>query len=629
MGYQQKFKKELKIWQQAALPGIFVLIVVVIARLCGWLQVFEWMALDLLLRLRPAEATDDKVVIVGITEKDIRSVGSYPIPDSEIAKLIRTLQKYKPIVIGLDIVRNIPVDPGHAELIDVFQQSNNLIGIEKALPPDEILPPPQLPPAQVGFSDIIPDKDGKYRRYLLFTVSPKNHNENKYSLSLRLAIGYLSTQGIKIGNGRHDRSTIRFATTELPRILPNSGGYVGVNASGIKTLVNFRSGNQPFRVLSLNDIKTGQLDPTWLQGKIVLIGIIASSVPDFVNSSAIVSSQIPGELSGVEFHAHVCSQIIHAVTNGRSLLNFWSDEWEYLWIIAWGFVPIIIGRLTQSVWKNLIAVVVAGLCLIGIGYILILWGWWIPIAPNLLFLGINGMGMSAFAFYQHDQAQKFKINERQHTIEHAFTVIHNGPLQTLANTLRHMHAQDLPNEQLILQLEKLNLEIREIGEYLKLEALAPDESLRLGSSLKLDLKRPVHELFYEVYTSTLERVDLEYLKNIKVKIRTFEPIDDKCLNLEIKRELCLFLEEALCNVGKHAKGVKRIEAVGKQDQNIYTLRIKDNGPGLISSVESKGTKQLRNTAKKLGGDFRRESLYPKGTVCEITWKLVNVKNIFY
>lgn len=623
---RRKIKKEIAIWRQAALPGISVLLIVIIARLTGFLETFELIMMDTFLSFRPPEATDEKVVIVGIDEKDIHSVGTYPIPDKEITLLIEKIQNYQAIAIGLDIVRDLPVKPGHEELVKVFRQYKNLIGIEKVLPPNEILPPPQLSPEQIGFSDIVPDKDGKSRRYLLWTSSPKtpeNPNEDKYSLALRLAEAYLAAQGIKIETGKKDPNTIRFQEIELPRFLSNSGGYVGANDSGLKILTNFRCGSQPFRVLSLNDIKTGNFNPSWLQGKIVLIGITASSVPDFVNTSALAASKIPGTLSGVEFHAHASSQIINAVLDERPLLKVWSDEWEYLWIIAWGFVPIVIGRVTQSVWKNLLAVVIASIYLIGIGYLLILWGWWIPIAPILLILGINGLGLSAFAFYQHDQAQKSKINERQNTIEHAFTVIHNGPLQTLANVLRHMHAQDLPNEQLILQLEKLNSEIRAIGEYLKIEALTQDESLRLGSGLKVDLKRPIHELFYEVYTSTVERSDLEYLKTIKVKTRTFEPIDNKRLSLENKRELCLFLEEALCNVGKHAKGVKRIEAIGKQEQGLYTLSVRDNGPGLISHFESKGTRQLKNIAKRLGGNFKRESLSPKGTVCEITWRLVN------
>ncbi|MDZ8106360.1 MAG: CHASE2 domain-containing protein [Nostoc sp. DedQUE12a] len=622
----RRIKNEINILLLASLPGLTFVFVIVIARLYGFLQDFELTALDTFLRLRSAEVTDDKVVIVGINEEDIRRLGKYPIPDGEIATLIQTIQKYKPIAIGLDIVRNLPVEPGNQELVQVFQNSQNIIGIEKVLPPDPISPPPQLPSKQIGFSDIVVDKDNKYRRYLLWTPSPKNPQnpeEDKYSFGLQLAQAYLSHQNINIETGIIDRNTIRFKTTELPRFISNTGGYVNENSSGLKILMNFRSGKKPFQVLSLKDIKNEKFNPDLLKNKVVIIGIVATSVTDFVNTSATVYQKIPGQIYGVEFHAHACSQIINAVISGRPLLKVWSDQWEYIWIIVCGCYPIILFWLAQSLWKNLLAVLVVALALFCLGLVLISYGWWIPIAPGLLTLIINGLGLNGFAFalYQNNQLFKVKMNERQHTIEHAFTVIHNGPLQTLANVLRQMQAQDWPHQELKLQLEKLNYEIREIGEYLKLEALSQDESLRLGSGLKLDLKCPIHELFYAVYTSTLERHDLEYLKNIKVKIRTFEPVDDKYLSVNNKQELCLFLEEALCNVGKHAKGVKRIEAIGKKYEDFYILKIQDNGPGLISSVESKGTKQLRNIAKNLGGDFRRESIAPKGTVCEISWKL--------
>ncbi|MCP6762160.1 MAG: CHASE2 domain-containing protein [Fischerella sp. CENA71] len=622
----EKIKNEIAIWQQAALPGIILLAIVIILRLTGSLQFLEWVALDTFLHLRPPEQMDKKVVIIGINEADIRSVGRYPIPDREIADLIGTIESYKPRVIGLDIVKDIPIEPGNSQLVKTFQVNKNLIGIEKVLSPDQIPPPPQLPQQQVGFSDLIADQDGKYRRYLLWTTNPQNPKQDKFSLSLRLTAAYLSAQGITLETGIRDPDTIRFNTVEIPRFLPNSGGYVGANADGVKTLLNFRTGREPFRILSLKDIKTGNFAPNWLRDRIVLIGINASSVPDFFNTSAIASLKIPGQVSGVEFHAHACSQIINAVLEQRPLLKVWSEPWEYLWIIIWGFVPIIIGRMTQSVWKNLLAVGAISFCLIGIGYLLIVPGWWIPVVPGLLILGINGLGLSAFAFYQHDQALKFQIKERQRTIEHTFDVIHNGPLQTLAHALRHMRAQDLPHDKLLWELEKLNHEIRGIGEYLKLKALSPEESLRLGSGLKLDLKRSIHELLYEVYTSTLERDDLEYLETLKVKTRTFEPIDDKYLSLEQKRELCLFLEESLCNVGKHAKGVRRVEATGKEKQGCYTLIIKDNGSGINSSCESKGTNQLKNVARNLGGNFKRESLSPKGTVCQITWPLVSSIN---
>jgi two-component sensor histidine kinase len=272
--------------------------------------------------------------------------------------------------------------------------------------------------------------------------------------------------------------------------------------------------------------------------------------------------------------------------------------------------------------KNLVYVAVVSLGLVGIGYTFIVGGWWIPIAPALLLLVINGAILSAF--YQYDQFLRTQIEIRQHTIERTFIVIHNGPLQILANILRHVQDQDLEQNRLLEELNNLNSEIRELGEYLKLEALDREESLRLGSSLILDLKLPIRDLLYEVYSHTLQR-NFPCFKTLKVKAYSFAPIEEKYLSLEQKRELCQFLEEALCNVGKHAKGLTRLSATGSSDEGWYTLSIKDNGAGFDSCCEGRGTKQCLNIARKLRGKFQRRSLGEKGTLCELTWPIAGKK----
>jgi CHASE2 domain-containing sensor protein len=146
-GIWRKIRKEFTIWSVGTLPGIAAIGLVILVRLTGSLQLIEWVTLDSFLRLRPSEPIDKRVVIVGIDEEDIRGIRKYPIPDREIAKLLRTLQKYQPRVIGLDIVRDIPVEPGQTELVAAFKDIKNLIAVEKVLPV-AIEPPPDLPPEQ-------------------------------------------------------------------------------------------------------------------------------------------------------------------------------------------------------------------------------------------------------------------------------------------------------------------------------------------------------------------------------------------------------------------------------------------------------------------------------------------------
>jgi CHASE2 domain-containing sensor protein len=612
--------QEFGLWSLAAPPGILVLVLVILIRMTGGMQSLEWMFLDIMLRLRPPEKLDERVVIVGIDEKDIEWVKQHPVPDKKIAELLTKLETYKPLAIGLDIFKNVSVEPGGEQLAKVLRSNSNIIGIEKILPPGEISAPKILPREQVGFVDLPNDGDGKNRRYLLYTSNPHNINEDKYSLTLQLVAKYLNAQGIQLETGKNDPNTIMIRGIELPRITRNFGGYVRVDDGGLAILMNFRNNQQPFNVVTLRDVLNDKVDAKLLRDRIVLVGNRNISTGDMLYTSAVPNFKLSGQIYGIDYHAHVISQILSTVIDGRPMLHSWGDIAEYAWIFTWGFLPIVIGRLTQSIWKNLLSVGLAGFCLFSCGYMMLwVWGIWIPVAP--LILAVNGVGLSAFAFYQHDKFLRSQINERQNTIQRTFTVIHNGPLQTLAYGLRQMRAKDVPYEQLLGQFEKLDREIREIGEFLKLETLTKEESLRLGSGLILELNRPLHDLLYEVYSSTLERKDFEYFKTLKVKIRNFDPIDDKYLSMEHKREICLFLEEALCNVGKHAEGVKRVQATGVYDTSQYKLCVKDNGSGIQSKIENKGTKHSKLLAKQLGGEFRRESLSPRGTICELSWKL--------
>jgi CHASE2 domain-containing sensor protein len=129
-----------------------------------------------------------------------------------------------------------------------------------------------LPPEQVGFADAILDTDGRLRRSLLGT---RTNADYKSSVSLRLTEAYLSTEGKKLENGKHDHHSMRFGSMELPYFQPNSGGYVRADAGGVQVLLNFRSGRERFRTVSLQDIETGKVNPIWLRDRIVIVGITA------------------------------------------------------------------------------------------------------------------------------------------------------------------------------------------------------------------------------------------------------------------------------------------------------------------------------------------------------------------
>ncbi len=170
--------------------------------------------------------------------------------------------------------------------------------------------------------------------------------------------------------------------------------------------------------------------------------------------------------------------------------------------------------------------------------------------------------------------------------------------------------------QLRSQIQELNQELRTVYESMQ-------QALVTGAAS--DLNQPIDELLYAVYDTTLKR-NLPGFWTIKTFIPPdFTPLNDCPLDADQKQGLCLFLEEALCNVGKHAVEATYLDVVCKLDNNHYSLQIVDNGTqhfaGLSRTRIGRGTDQAREVARSLRGSFQRRMHNPQGTVCELTWKL--------
>jgi class 3 adenylate cyclase len=81
-------------------------------QLLGMLQPLELKALDGLMRLRPPEPVDARILVVRITEADFQALGEYPLSDRTVLQLLKTLDTHQPSLIGLDLYRDIPQGRG-------------------------------------------------------------------------------------------------------------------------------------------------------------------------------------------------------------------------------------------------------------------------------------------------------------------------------------------------------------------------------------------------------------------------------------------------------------------------------------------------------------------------------------
>ena len=213
---------------------------VIILRFFGLLQFWEWAAYDACMRMRPLESPDNRIAIVGINEEDIRAIGQPIFPDAVYAKLLKKLKAMDPKVIGLDVYRDLPVEPGHQELVEIFKSTPNIVGIEKAVGEKETdvtkAAPALAENNQAGANDLKVDSDEKIRRGYLFVTL--ENGENIWSFASHIVLRYLENVDISLEKIEGDKFQLGKAVIEP--FEANDGGYVRADAGGYLFLLNYR-----------------------------------------------------------------------------------------------------------------------------------------------------------------------------------------------------------------------------------------------------------------------------------------------------------------------------------------------------------------------------------------------------
>mgnify|MGYP001797447789 CR=1 FL=1 len=226
----QRLQPRIKNWQISIRPGLTLTGLVILFRLLGLFQSAEWRMFDAFLRFRPAEPVDERVLIVTIEEPDIQEMKTYPVPDGELASLVKQLERDNPKAIGIDIILDLPVEPGHQRCVETLTALPNVFAIEYLdTEVAEVGAPRFLPSERVGFSDFPKDDDGAVRR-MLMGRSKTSTEEYRLSLATRLAEEYLRDEEILLDWGTKAELALKFGLIEFPRVQSNTGGYIRLGA---------------------------------------------------------------------------------------------------------------------------------------------------------------------------------------------------------------------------------------------------------------------------------------------------------------------------------------------------------------------------------------------------------------
>jgi adenylate cyclase len=347
----------------------------------GALQFLEWAVLDQWFRLRPPEPTPPPIVLITISESDLSQLQQFPISDAILATTIETLKREQPIAIGLDLYRDLPVEPGSAQLQRTFATTPNLIGVAKVVGDaqgDSVPAPAALRDRdQVGNSDLVLDTDGKVRRGLISI-----HRRGKTTLALgpKLAIAYLKTKGIQPQRSAVGEVQLGKATYRV--LQPNEGGYVRADVGGYQILSNYLRFRDPIPKISLQDVLNRQFPPGLMRDRLVLIGMTADSMSGD-RFYVPYSTQPKDAWFGMEIHANLAAQLISGALDGRAPLLGLPEPLEVAWIVMWSSIGVTLGWLLQyrrTLWFMPSAIALLVLLAYGLFGV----GWWaIVVAPGL------------------------------------------------------------------------------------------------------------------------------------------------------------------------------------------------------------------------------------------------------
>ncbi|MDY7022524.1 MAG: CHASE2 domain-containing protein, partial [Cyanobacteriota bacterium] len=376
--------------QVAQTASVGTTLLMIAMRSLGWLQGWEWQAFDQLMRWRPDEGVDRRLLIVAATPKEFQQYG-HPLPDQIWVNVIEKLNANQPRVIGLAFFKSRAEDI----FINQLKTNDRLVTFCRYPQPQnpnqpEIKPLAEVPVSQLGFSETITDHDNILRRYLMLMVpSPNQSCIPETAFSLTLALNYLAVEGMQFEDHHHQ---IKIGQTLIQglSLRPGVYQYERDDLAGFQTLLNYRQ--TVSTVVTLSQILQDQVNPNLIRDRVVLIGVMDETIAysTYYSTPYSAGTKPYQKMASVEIHAQMVSHILSMVLDNRPQIQFWSGWGENLWLWSGSVLGGLIGWRFRRVWVWGVVTIGAILGLSVACYSLLLIGVWTPNVSAGLAILISG-----------------------------------------------------------------------------------------------------------------------------------------------------------------------------------------------------------------------------------------------
>ncbi len=356
--------------------GVFVCLTAV--REAGWLQTLELAHYDFATKAMAEPVLSPDVVLVAVDDQDLSGWG-WPLPDRQLGDLVEAALAADARVVGVDIYRDNPVEPGSADLARALRDPR-VIAISK-LGPDgrTVIAPPETVRGQgrYGFSDTPIDFDGVSRRALLLI---NDEDGLKLSFGLRVAMTALGLD--KLQAAPEDPRVLVFGSTRLPGLTADFGSYRNSPDQGYQVMTRFPRHLPMVPVVSARSVLDGSAGPQ-LTGKIVLIAVTSDSIKDYF-ITPLNRNTGANFAFGAQVHAALIQQLLDHSTGALAPVRSPARGWQ----LALVFAASALGASAALVARSaLLALVLGPGAALLIGAALSRWlgsGLWLPVMPVVL-----------------------------------------------------------------------------------------------------------------------------------------------------------------------------------------------------------------------------------------------------
>jgi CHASE2 domain-containing sensor protein len=371
----------------------------------GGLESSELAAYDLVMRSRSAEGPDPRILVIGITAKDVVKYKKSPIPDEIIVQALKKLMDGEAMVVGVDLVKDV----AKGEILSIFQDQNNQIistcshgskGVEALKSPEGV------DPAKVGYIDLPLDADGVVRRISLFNGNKDTlaDCQSQQSLPVMLAETYLATKH-KIEPGFDEKTgQYHLGQIQLPALTGNFGGYAAVETLGYPVMLKYRDPSNVAELVSLQEFLEGKVKS--VKDRIVLIGSTDPGSQDVKRTPYSAGLAENSTMPGVKILAQATSQLVSLALDNRGLIKSWPEWTEGLLLWGWALAGGTLALLVRHPAKLAGALGVAVVGIVGSFGVLLLNSVWVPLVSPLIGLGTTALAVYAWRNYAIDREQQ-------------------------------------------------------------------------------------------------------------------------------------------------------------------------------------------------------------------------------